>query len=265
MSSRRLPPELLDHVVDLLHDTEDTLRNCSLVSKSWIPRTRKHLFADIKFRSADDLQSWKEMFPDPLTSPAYHAHTLTVKCIRNVTAADAEPGGWITGFSSVVRFRVIGQGLFTVHERSALVPFHGFSPVMKSLHVVFTFLPSSRILDLILSFPLLEDLTAIAHFGISTSSTVGSNAPPTIAQPSNSPAFTGSLNLSTKGGMETIVHRLLSLPGGIHFRKLTVKWLHWDDLALTMALVERCSHTLEYIQVTCNTCGTSIRHLRPHG
>ena len=147
------------------------------------PAYPKHLFADIKFRSADDLQSWKEMFPDPLTSPAYHAHTLTVKCIRDVTAADAEPGGWITGFSSVVRFRVIGQGLFTVHERSALVPFHGFSPVMKSLHVVFTFLPSSRILDLILSFPLLEDLTAIAHFGISLHEGRDGNYRPSIVVP----------------------------------------------------------------------------------
>jgi hypothetical protein len=43
ISVSRLPAEMLDHVVDHLYDTEDALRNCCLVSKSWIPRTRKHL------------------------------------------------------------------------------------------------------------------------------------------------------------------------------------------------------------------------------
>jgi hypothetical protein len=32
-----------------LHDTRDALRNCCLIFKSWIPRTRKHLFADVRF------------------------------------------------------------------------------------------------------------------------------------------------------------------------------------------------------------------------
>jgi hypothetical protein len=39
MSDPRLPAEVLDHVVDHLHDTKAVLRNCSLVSKSWIHRT----------------------------------------------------------------------------------------------------------------------------------------------------------------------------------------------------------------------------------
>ena len=48
MSNPHLPAEILDYIIDHLHDTEDALRNCSLVSKSWIPRTRTHLFADVK-------------------------------------------------------------------------------------------------------------------------------------------------------------------------------------------------------------------------
>ena len=165
-----LPAELRDHVIDLLHDTEDTLRNCCLVSKSWIPRTRKHLFADIRFQSADNLKSWKETFPDPLASPAHHTRILTVKRLRDVAAADAKPSGWITGFSNVVHFEVIGQGLFTVHEKATLISFHRFPPVITSLRVAFSILPSSQIFNLIFSFPLLEDLTVVAYFGISTGS-----------------------------------------------------------------------------------------------
>jgi hypothetical protein len=58
--------------------------------------------------------------------------------------------------------------------------------------------------------------------------------------------------------MELITRRLLSLPGGIHFRKLTLTWSDEQDLSLAMALVEKCSHTLESLNVTCNPLGTSV-------
>jgi len=103
MSTAHLPPELLDHIIDLLHDSRAALRNCCLVSKSWIPRTRSHLFADIKFNTEGKLESWEEIFPDPSTSPARYAKTLTIGCFQVFTAADAETGGWISSFSYVER------------------------------------------------------------------------------------------------------------------------------------------------------------------
>lgn len=42
-----LPAELLDQIVNHLHDKPILLKKCGLVSKSWIPRTRKYLFANI--------------------------------------------------------------------------------------------------------------------------------------------------------------------------------------------------------------------------
>jgi len=70
MSNPYLPRETLDHIVDLLHDKPETLKEYCLVSKPWIPRT---LF---EFISVEVLESWKKSFPDPQTSPACHAHTL---------------------------------------------------------------------------------------------------------------------------------------------------------------------------------------------
>ena len=79
-----LPRETLDYIIDLLHDEPETLRECCLVSKSWIPHARKHLFTDIKFRSVIDLESWKKTFPDPSNSPAYHTRTLSVHCPEEI-------------------------------------------------------------------------------------------------------------------------------------------------------------------------------------
>ena len=260
MSKPRLPPELLDHTVNLLQDTEPALRNCCLVSKSWIPRTRKYLFADITLRVEGELESWKEIFPDPSTSPSCYTKSLYVDCARAITAADAAAGGWITGFSRVVHLEVGDLGSTSRGSAISLVPFHGFSPIIKSLRIAFTALSSSQMFALMLSFPLLEDLTAITYYKTEDNTLDElSNA----VQPPNPPTFTGSLGLSLRG-MEPIVHRLLSLPGGIHFRKLDLMWSHEEDTSSVVALVEKCSHTLESLDITRDLFGTSTQFPRPH-
>jgi hypothetical protein len=257
MSDPPLPADVLDHVTDHLHDKPKTLKQCCLVSKSWIPRTRKHLFADIGFCTAENLQSWKETFPDPSTSPARYAKNLFVGCPEVVTTADAEVGGWITGFSRVISLRVGAPRLDGLP--SSLVPFYGFSPALKSLYVGFIIVPLPQIFDLILSSPLLEDLTVVTSHGTSMPDGSGSD----WVQPSTPPMLTGSLELYILGGIELAVRRLLSLPGGIHFRKLGLPSVYDEDPLAITGLVEGCAHTLESLQISEFTC-TSIWHLFLH-
>jgi hypothetical protein len=122
MSDPRLPSEMLDHVVDYLRNATDAFRNCCLVSKSWILRTRKHLFVHVWFPTAGSLQSWEETFPDPSTSPACYANILFIDCIQVVTAADAEAGGWIRGFSRVVHLKVDTHGPRCAYYAPASAP-----------------------------------------------------------------------------------------------------------------------------------------------
>ena len=253
-----LLPEIFDCIIDILHDTEDALRNCCLVSKSWISRTRKHLFADIEIHSIGDLESWNETFPDPSASPARHAKTLLVGCPHVVVAVCPDPGRWLAGFSSVVHLEVTCGGLPFADAAVSLIPFRGFSPVIKSLHVDFTFLPTSRIFDLILSFPLLEDLTLIAYEA-SADNDDGYDELSTAIHPLNTPTFTGSLDtLFINQGIKSMARRLLSLPGGIHFRKLTFTWFHEEDPSSTMALIDECSSTLESLSIGCGLDCTSV-------
>ena len=267
MSDPHLPAEMLDQIVDHLQDTGDALKSCCLVSKSWIPRARKHLFFDIVFHTAKRLESWKEMFPDPSTSPACYAKCLFVGCPEVIMEADAEAGGWITGFSYVEYLGLDGQRRFASGS-SSLSVFRGFSPI-KSLHMVFNnlYILPPRVFTLILSFPLLEDLTVSTPYEISAEDDDNDDdpdGPPTTVQPSSSPTFTGSLNLLVgEKGMKPFTHRLLALSGGIHFRKLTLMWPHEEDLTSVVALVEACSHTLESLEVS-DLRGTSIRRLRSH-
>jgi hypothetical protein len=255
MSSRHLPAEMLDHIVDHLHDTEDALRNCCLVSKSWVPRARKHLFAVVEFPTSESSESWKEMFPDPSISPVRYAKTLFVGY-----PLAAMSGSWVREFSCVERLEL---GAYVVgldfDEATPLLPFHGFSPVIKSLRVVIFTLPPSQIFNLILSFPLLEDLAVIIYCEMSASDVDNSeeDETPTATQPPTPFMFTGSLELHMRGGIRPITRRLLSLPGGIHFRKLTFTCFFGEDLLLKTALVEECSHTLESLDITLEFEGMS--------
>jgi len=244
-----LPLEILDYIVDLLHNEPETLQQCCLVSKSWVPRTRRHLFADVSFRSLVDLRAWKGAFPDPANSPAYHVHSLLVSYPHSITAKE---GGWIRTFHNVVRLEVWSSLRCLGEPEHSLVPFHNFSPVLKSLRVVSSTIPYSQILNLVCSLPLLEDLCVIDH-GWSNSDHDG-----TVSQPLTSSALTGTLKLSLTHGMEHVARRLLGLPNGLHFRKLLCTWDLEEHVRWITALVMGCSDTLECVNISYGMFSTLL-------
>ena len=262
MSNRCFPAELLDHVVDHLHDTRDALERCCLVSKSWVPRAREHLFADIEFRTAGALQSWKNAFPDPSTSPARFSKSLAISYPDIITVADPGESDWILAFSRVVRFAV-NIHLGVNESRISLVPFYGFSPIIKSLSVLsLSDIPSPQIYNLIHSFPLLQDISVSVFAGNWVLSRILDHSngghPRATVRASSPSACTGYLRLSRAGGMSPIASQLLSLPCGLHFRELTFAWNKESDVSSTMALVEKCCRTVESLYILHGNIGVLI-------
>ena len=258
MPNTRLPQEILDHIVDLLHDKPETLKRCCLVSRSWVARARKHLFADIRFRSVEDLRSWKKTFLDSAYSPAHHTRTLFIGCPRAVMTADAEESRWARAFSGISRLDV-DNGAWCLKLSTpevSLAALHNFSSTLKSLHMCPVALPCPQLFDLVRSSPLLEDLTLA---GLDESSRNDDNSHvPQIVIPSTSPPFTGSLDLNIVGGVRNTARQLLDLPNGLHFRKLAIWWHCKEDLPWIMQLVVRCSDTLECLDVKCCLSSTFV-------
>ena len=106
MSHPLLPAELLDHIIDHLQEERDVLKVCCLISKSWIPCSRKHLFARVRFSAVENLQSWKTTFPDPSSSPACYTRYLFIGRTDIVATTNAEEGNWISTFSHIVRLEM---------------------------------------------------------------------------------------------------------------------------------------------------------------
>ena len=248
MSDPYLPPEILDSIIDLLHDEPETLRQCCLVSKSWVPRARRHLFAYVKFRSSRDLWLWTETFPDVANSPAYHTHTLNVGCPLFVITSTSDPkvGSWIQAFSGIACLDVV-NGIQNLNYWNSLAPFHKIAPALKSLRVGLLPLPHPELFDLICSLPLLEDLTLRGYSG-RLRKIADPHGRRTVI-PSTSPLLTGSLNLATHGGVGSVARQLLDLPNGLHFRKVTFSWDRKEDHQWITELVANCSPTLEYLDV----------------
>jgi len=231
-----LPPEILDGIIDQLNDEPTTLKACCLVSKSWIPRTRKRLFAHVKFGAGEHhFASWMKTFSDPSNSPAHHTRSLTIYRFATVTTTDAEVACCVRTFQNVVRLHF--KGLIWANHKAPLVPFYGSSHTVRSLRLTYT---SFEVFDLVCSFPLLEDLALVSLCPWSGASV--------RSAPSTSPKLTGSLELSSIGGIRFAIRRLLDFPDGLHFTKITVSCFS-EDSESTADLVARCSGTLESLRI----------------
>ena len=247
MTNHSLPPEILDCVIDLLHNESDALKQCCLVSKSWVPRARNYLFADIKLQSAGELGSWKKTFQDIENSPAHHARALFVGCAHLVTASD---GGWLRAFSGIKSLGLDGhiERLRDLRDSEiSLAPFRKLSPTLKSLRMRSALLPFRGLSDFICSFPLLEDLALAGYQYMQLN--INPPDPPQSDNPSPSPPLTGSLDFHLLWGAGDVAQQLMDLPNGIHFQNIVALRDVEGDFRWMTQLVERCSHTLKSLKV----------------
>jgi hypothetical protein len=177
-----------------------------------------------------------DAFPDPSNSPVHHTRSLSILGPLAIAPTRMGAHTWIRSFRHVVKLTVDTRewrGTF-----GSLVQLHGFSSALKSLHIIHSSIHLSQAIDLVCSFPLLEDLGF--HFTRCPPYTEGWNAP------STSPKLTGTLHLNDK--IFCAVRGLLGLAGGLHFAKIAIRCSvgHADS---TMGLVTGCSDTLESISI----------------
>ncbi|KAJ7164186.1 hypothetical protein C8R46DRAFT_309303 [Mycena filopes] len=76
------PPELVDRFLDNLHDDRNTLATCALVSRTWTPASRYHLFSHIVLS-----ESWRD-FLQLLASPFA---TFTPHSVRGIAVKTHSP------------------------------------------------------------------------------------------------------------------------------------------------------------------------------
>ena len=185
-------------------------------------------------------------FPDPSNSPAHYTRTLSIRGLQFVAAVGTDVGRWVRAFRSVVHLLVAtlswGES-WGDDYRVSLVPFHGLSPTITSLHLHSVSVPPSEIFSLLCSFPLLENFASFAFGGVDEADEWTS--------PLTSPRLTGTLELcSMVEGIGPTTRQLLDLPNGLRFTKIAVLCFSVADFESTTELVLGCSDSLESLNIT---------------
>ena len=204
MAPPPLPPEILDLIVDNLSDEPTTLNACCAVSKSWVTRARRHLFRRIEFSSNIPIGLWTKAFPDPSNSPAHYTRVLLLSDLTAVSVAGTYARAWVHPFCQIEELGVNTIGLPGDDRQASLASLHALSPTLELLSLSCRSVPLLKLLNLICSFPLLQDL----HLHLF--STRDDSAADKWVAPLNSPSLTKSLHLY--GEIRSVTRKLLNLP-----------------------------------------------------
>jgi hypothetical protein len=155
-----LPPEIVDYIIDLTDFW--TLRACSLVAKSWVARSRIHLFRAVRLISYRNRQ---KVIPVGLISSAIYTRTLTVirnsppaeRCVNTDLLDQFLP--YLRDFKNVENLILIDcRGSPPLSEDRVKKYFGHFGARLRSLELNGEGMSSDSFLALLGLFPNLEDL-----------------------------------------------------------------------------------------------------------
>ncbi|KAI0647585.1 hypothetical protein C8Q79DRAFT_636548 [Trametes meyenii] len=258
MSSRGiLPPELYDATIDYLEDDVESLRACGLACKTWLPRSRFHLFRNVRLRHADDVVRFRALVASVPGIAHYVRKLSLVADYAGVTAEGAalEDDGWVndtaellplfTGVTTLALARVRWHAL-NDETRAA------FAGVFKSVRRLFlfevSFNASRDVIAFLSGFPMLQELCFEAV------SWKDSPSPSETQDGSDEFAEAGSMHLSylfldPKSSPTLVTEWLLQQPGEQCLRTIQLCWRELENTQLVGDLLEASGASLESLQV----------------
>jgi len=242
-----IPTEIIDQILDhLIADSgscDDSLRSCSLVSKSWVPSCRRHLFYTIVFYSGD-VAKWLKTFPVPEESPAHY-----VKYLRfllggryGVPEKFSKHTPWFTNVEKMVLI------MDTTSSPRRIFPLARLPQSVTSLTIRagHSGVDLTQTRDILAHLPNLNDL--ILSGGFVTRPKFEKRLPG-LGKGLRG-RFGGELRIKDGYTDWYIVNMLLEVPTGLHFTKLYVDASRMC-LLQTVRLAEACCKTLVNLSLSC--------------
>ena len=246
-----IPQEIIDEILGHLATASDTrsLQSCVLVSRSWVPSCRKHIFHTTWF-TPSSMSRWLEAFPVPEESPAHH-----IKDLRFWVGVETWPPEeffertpW---FTNVQRVCLWESG---VSPLSPTPSFWRFPPSITSLTISMDMATPLRIREILAELPNLDDLSLSGYFP-TVPSVLGGEVPRTRAVMRG--RFGGKLELLKGLAEEDVMKMLLEVPTGLHFTEIRIDGAGEWGLPATMKLLDACAKTLVKLSYVCNVYSRS--------
>lgn len=250
MSELYIPPEIVDYILDFLRDQPEALKQCCLVSKSFIPPTRTHLFNHVDFEESKHLKAWGEIFSEHADSPAIYTRSLAFHHTESIVEMDLK---CVRSFSNVVRLDLRGHYQNQLEPGDCFILFHGLLPAVKSLCLSWSNIPLRSVFNLICTFPHLEDLDVEGFEPANDNGVISLSSP--------LPVLTGSLSLKTVTA--NFASRLLELSSTFRLRKIIHRPGFMDEFEGVESLVGKCSGTLECLDIRSRRTSVKSRLIDP--
>jgi hypothetical protein len=205
-------------------------------------------FEDVCLNCPEDLNIWKELFPDPSESLAIHTQSLSLHNAEQITDEDAIRIK--SEFINVKRLELRVDG------RDSSVPViedssHKFSSTVRSLSLSWNELQFCVVFDFIHSFSQLEELHIDGRGGECNSDTLL----PLVSDPLPLPESISTLVLKSKE--YNFMVELADPPSPHRFRKIVWQRGQKSYGHKMDGLVRSCSDTLEYLEIDCRTSAKS--------
>jgi hypothetical protein len=239
----RVPQELVHEILDHLSKESTTLRSCSLVAKSWIFPSRRHLFNTL-FLTASDITKWNAAFPIPEDSPARHVRDLSFCYIHpNVPIEFADR---IRYFSNVHKLTLIGR---IATDPSFISALGELPPSIRSVDITFSKVLTAHIVSVLQQLPNLEN--------ISLRSTEWAGMIPPGAGVLIQSRLGGKLRLRRRFAHRDLLNLLMEIPTGSQFAEVEIRDSSMSCFPATLKLVEACQHTLTKLHFSAFVQGHS--------
>ena len=241
----RIPQELIDEILDYLATDSDfkSLQSCALVSKSWVPSCRRHLFHTVLF-TPRGMARWLEAFPVPEESPAHLVRELRF-ALGGRYSASQDLFEYVQRFTNVEGVAWLGYGGF---QSSWIISFGRSPQSLTSLTIETDTVTLVQIRDILAQLPNLDNLSLVGFLDA-----VERRALPGIGTVLRG-RFRGRLRLVNGYAEEGVMNMLLEVPTGLHFTELHVRGVH-ESFPSTVRLAEACGKTLVKLSYTVSFNG----------
>ena len=178
-----LPPEVIDRIIDFLHDEPKALAACSLVARSWTATSRYHRFCMVLLLTSKNWAKFDRLIKISPTMVHY---------IRGITMdiSDASSARWVsacTSFTSLEHITMFGAIIPPWQSKAAAISSVAHKVTSLTLNV--TFVSSADFWPIIRIFPSLVSFCCIGSRSVAT-------LPPPQSLPCYSPPIS-SISIAT--------------------------------------------------------------------
>ena len=157
----QLPQELVEDIVDCLSHDRPTLEACSLVAKTWLPRSRHHLFGSVSLNSESAKKWCSAIRPGP-NGPSHLVRTLSLQQSQGRYWLGAESlddiSDHFSSFRRVEDLSVAWLDLGDFEPGSLARHFAHYGSSLRSLRLSYICADFSALITLLRLFPNLKDL-----------------------------------------------------------------------------------------------------------